>query len=119
MEKTVLPGEQMKDYLLGKKKMTAWGKSCLGIALHIPEVVLYKALGKQYHFSLQSIYFPLAVGTSFSWETFHESVKPPALAGHRRSSPELLLPGRDVSLLSCFMGIHGSTAHRQLRGIAV
>lgn len=66
MEKTVLSGKQMKDYLLGKKKITVWGKSCLGIALHIAEVVLSKALGKQYHFSLQSIYFPLAVGIYFN-----------------------------------------------------
>lgn len=43
------------------------GKSCLGVALHIAEVVLSKALGKQYHFSLQSIYFPLAVGIYFNW----------------------------------------------------
>lgn len=95
----MLPGEQMKDYLLGKR-MTVWWKSHLGIALHIPEAVLYRALGKQSHFSLQNIYFPVAAGTYFSWETFSESIKPPAVTGHRWSTPELLLPGRDVGLLS-------------------
>lgn len=95
MEKTSASRGANEGLFTGKKLLCGENP-----ALNIPGAVLYKALGKQYHFSLQSIYFPVAVGISFSWESFSESVKPPALTGHRCGTPELLLPGRDVSLLS-------------------
>lgn len=57
MEKTSASRGANEGLFTGKKLLC--GENT---ALNIPGAVLYKALGKQYHFSLQSIYFPVAVG---------------------------------------------------------